>query len=304
MIRKIFENIENNRIDFNDVKYLLSIDNSNELSTLYKYSEKINSKNSKKLRYESNIYYPEIYRIENNCPTCGYRTSESRQKYTEEFIRKNIEFKLSDITEYPLSGVNCYNKDNSRTKELFIILGYLKKYNLNINVRVSDYSQLKFLKGYDLNSIIFQSSINKYPDFNEISNENKRKYDEKVLKYVKENMKLKVTYEYLIDYGESYHDVFKKIKEIQKYDIDIIDIKGYDPFIDSPEEYNPQYTKEHILKNISILRAYFNKKEIKIQYATNEKNYFQEYKELGINTFTGIYTPYMNTKLQNVNCIK
>lgn len=304
MIRKIFENIENNRIDFNDVEYLLSIDNTNELSTLYKYSEKINSKNSKKLRYESNIYYPEIYRIENNCPTCGYRTSESRQKYTEEFIRKNIEFKLSDITEYPLSGVNCYNKDNSRTKELLIILEYLKKFNLNINVRVSDYTQLKFLKGYDLNSIIFQSSINQYPTFNEISNENKRKYDDKVLKYIKENLKLKVTYEYLINYGESYHDIFEKIKEIQKYDVDIIEIKGYDPFIDSPEEYNPQYTKEYILKNICILRAYFNNKKIKIQYATNEKNYFQEYEELGINTFTGIYTPHMNTKLQNVNCIK
>lgn len=303
MIRKIFENIENNIININDVEYLLSLNNSTELNILYNYSKKINRKNLKKITYETNIYYPAIYQIENNCPTCGYRTSESKQKYTEDFIRKNIEFKLSDIKKYPISGINCYNKDAGKNRELFIILEYLKNYNIRTNVRVSDYNQLKLLKKYDITSIIFQTSKNKYCHFNENFNQNKIKDDNKILKYIKENMKIKIIYEYLISYGESYHDIFEKIKEIQKYNIDSIEIKGYDPFIDTPEEYNPQYTKEYILKNISILRAYFNNIEIKIQYATNNNNYFSEYKELGINTFTGIYTPYMNTKLQNVDII-
>ena len=118
MIKKIFKNIENNNTDFDDVKYLLSLEKPNELNQLFNYSQKINKKYFNRIKYESNIYCPTFYQIENNCPTCGYRTLESRQKYTEEFIRKNIEFKMSDINKYPISGINCYYKDISRTKEL------------------------------------------------------------------------------------------------------------------------------------------------------------------------------------------
>ena len=80
--------------------------------------------------------------------------------------------------------------------------------------------------------------------------------------------------------------------------IDSIEIKGYDPFIDSPEEYNPQYTKEYILKNYTLLLELpFQIKELKIQYATNGNNYLEEYKKIGINTITGIYTKNLNSNL-------
>jgi len=94
-----------------------------------------------------------------------------------------------------------------------------------------------------------------------------------------------------------------KISEIEKYDVDSIEIKGYDPFIDSPEEYNPQYTRDYILKIISLLRIAFPTKEIKIQYATNYNNYLEDYIKLGVNTITGIYTPHLNSKLENTDII-
>ena len=46
-------------------------------------------------------------------------------------------------------------------------------------------------------------------------------------------MNLKVTYEFLINYGESYEDILNKILEIKKYNADNIVIVRYDHFIDS-----------------------------------------------------------------------
>ena len=117
-------------------------------------------------------------------------------------------------------------------------------------------------------------------------------------------MNLKVTYEFLINYNEDYDDIFDKFHEIEKYDVDYIEVIGYDPFIDSPEEYNPQYTKEYILKIISLIRIAFPQKEIKIQFATNGNNYLEDYKKMGVNTITGIYTPHMNSRLNNTDIIR
>ena len=297
MIRKIMKNVENNIIQIDDIEYFMNLKNIKELTDL---SHKIHRNKKSNINLETNIYYPAIYQIEDNCPTCGYRTSIARQKYTEEFITKNVAHKLSDIAQYDISGINCYNKDISGIKELLIILDFLKMYPLEINVRVSNVEHLKKFVNYNINSIIYPTSLNQPNSFNKQIDENKYKYDQEVLEYIKQELNLKITYEFLIGYGESHHDIYHKILEMRKNDIDMIEIKGFDPFLDSPEEYHPQYSKEYILKIISILRIYFPNKTIKIQYASNGNNYITDYIKCGINTISGIYTPNMNSKLQNI----
>lgn len=304
MSKKNINDVLRNNLSLNDVKYLFNLKNKEEVEKLYAFSEAIHQKNFEKMEYESNIYYPTIYQIENNCPTCGYRTKESRQKYTEDFIIKNIEYKLGDIKNYPITGINCYNKDISGIRELLIILNILEKYqNLKINVRVSNLEHIKHLTKFHINSIIFQSSKNKPYVFNKKYDENLDMIEKQSIKYIKENTDFKVTYEFLINYGETYDDIIGKINEIEKYDVDYIEIVGYDPFIDCPEEYNPQYTKDYLLKIISLLRILFPDKEIKIQYATNNNNFFKNYK-IGVNCITGIYTKKLNSNLENTYIMK
>lgn len=305
MIKKNIDDILRNEITLNDGEYLFNLKKKEELEKLFEYSEEIHKKNFDNVEYECNIYYPTIYQIEDNCPTCGYRTKESRRKYTEDFIVKSIEYKLDDLDEYPISGINCYNKDISGIRELKLILNVLEKYeDFNINVKVSNFELIKHLKNYSLNSIIFQSSNNKPLAFNKICDENLTMIEDETIKFIKDDLGLKVTYEFLINYGECYDDILGKIKELEKYDVDYIELVGYDPFIDSPEEYNPQYTREYILKIISLLRILFPKKEIKIQYATNNNNYLKNYKKIGINTITGIYTKHLNSNLENTHILK
>ena len=298
MIRKIITNLKNKGITFEDINYVLNLNNKKELGELYSESSKNNSLDTR-IKFESNIYYPTIYQIEDNCPTCGYRTIESRRKYTEPYIRKIVEYKLSDIKNYNIKGINCYNKDTTGIKELEIILDCLEKYNISIAVRLADYNNIKILKNRNINSIIYSSDNNFYNSFNQKTNQNYDTKEEEVIKYIKEEMNMDITYELMINYGESNEDIFKEIKKLLKYDVDSIQIKGYDPFIDCPEEYNPQYNIEYLSKIICILRLIFPDKELKIQYATNNNNYFKEFKKLGINTITGIYTPKMSNKLQN-----
>lgn len=302
MIRKIITNLKNKGITFEDINYVLNLNNKKELGELYSESSKNNSLDNR-IKFESNIYYPTIYQIEDNCPTCGYRTIESRRKYTEPYIRKIVEYKLSDIKNYNIKGINCYNKDTTGIKELEIILDCLEKYNISIAVRLADYNNIKILKNRNINSIIYSSNNNFYNSFNQKTNQNYDMKEEEVIKYIKEEMNMDITYELMINYGESNEDIFKEIKKLLKYDVDSIQIKGYDPFIDCPEEYNPQYNIEYLSKIICILRLIFPDKELKIQYATNNNNYFKEFKKLGINTITGIYTPKMSNKLQNTKLL-
>ncbi|MBQ6219261.1 MAG: hypothetical protein IJJ47_05970 [Methanosphaera sp.] len=302
MIRKIITNLKNKGITFEDINYVLNLNNKKELGELYSESSKNNSLDNR-IKFESNIYYPTIYQIEDNCPTCGYRTIESRRKYTEPYIRKIVEYKLSDIKNYNIKGINCYDKDTTGIKELEIILDCLEKYNISIAVRLADYNNIKILKNRNINSIIYSSDNNFYNSFNQKTNQNYDTKEEEVIKYIKEEMNMDITYELMINYGESNEDIFKEIKKLLKYDVDSIQIKGYDPFIDCPEEYNPQYNIEYLSKIICILRLIFPDKELKIQYATNNNNYFKEFKKLGINTITGIYTPKMSNKLQNTKLL-
>lgn len=302
MIRKIITNLKNKGITFEDINYVLNLNNKKELGELYSESSKNNSLDNR-IKFESNIYYPTIYQIEDNCPTCGYRTIESRRKYTEPYIRKIVEYKLSDIKNYNIKGINCYNKDTTGIKELEIILDCLEKYNISIAVRLADYNNIKILKNRNINSIIYSSDNNFYNSFNQKTNQNYDTKEEEVIKCIKEEMNMDITYEFMINYGESNEYIFKEIKKLLKYDVDSIQIKGYDPFIDCPEEYNPQYNIEYLSKIICILRLIFPDKELKIQYATNNNNYFKEFKKLGINTITGIYTPKMSNKLQNTKLL-
>lgn len=296
-------NLKNMTINIDDIEYLFESKETAELEMLYDAAHNIHVKNYNEMKYESNIYYPAIYQLEENCPTCGYRTAPARQNYTEGFITKNVEHKLEDINQYPLAGINCYNKDITGIRELLIILNALKKYNLNINVRLSDTTHLKNLKYFDLNSVIYQTCLNKSSHFNRSPDEKFVKEDEKVIKYIKQELDLKVCYEFLINYGESSQHIVDKIREIQKYDVETINIVGYDPFIDSPEEYNPQYSQDYVQKIIAILRIIYPQKELKIQYATHGNNDIKKYSYIGINTITGIYTPRMNRRLCNTELL-
>ncbi|MBR0472792.1 MAG: hypothetical protein IJI98_08880 [Methanosphaera sp.] len=104
MIKNILENIDNNEINLEDISYLWNEKNENNKKLIINHIQE--NLNDFKITYEGNIYYPTIYKIEDNCPTCGYRTPISRQKYTEEFIVKNIEYKLNGISNYNFSGIN------------------------------------------------------------------------------------------------------------------------------------------------------------------------------------------------------
>ena len=74
MIDKIIKNFKNNSAHINDIKYLFELKNPLELEKFFLQSNKIQRENFNTTSYESNIYYPQIYQIENNCPTCGYRS--------------------------------------------------------------------------------------------------------------------------------------------------------------------------------------------------------------------------------------
>lgn len=78
-----------------------------------------------------------------------------------------------------------------------------------------------------------------------------------------------------------------------------LEIKGFNPFIDSPEEYHPQYSKDFILKMILLFKLYLPKVELKIQYASNKNNYIPDFIKLNVDSISGIYTPFMNDKLKN-----
>ena len=300
MIKNILKNIENNIVTKDDIEHIWNLNKVIENTELI---DSINKDNNN-INFETNIYYPLIYQIEDNCPTCGYRTPISRQKYTEKFITKNIEYKLNDLDQYPITGINCYNKDITGLRELFIILNYLEKYKIDINVAISNYENLKYLKKYNLNSIIIIPQDFQHIKLNKSTLEKNNKYEEKVIKYIKENMCLNVVYQLTLNYNETHTDIFNIIMKMRNLEIDSIELKGFDPFIDSPEEYNPQYSKEYITKVILLLKLYLPNVKIKIQYATNNMNFFDEYKKLGINTITGVYTPQMNNKLENINKIK
>jgi biotin synthase-like enzyme len=301
MITKTVNNIIYNKYEPKDIKDFFAIKKEEEVEKIYEIAKDIQESYHHKICYESNIYYPLIYQIEDNCPTCGYRTPESRQKYTEEFIIRSVEYRLGDIDQYPISGINVVEKNSMKIRELLIILNCLRNKNLNVNVKIQDYQYLKYIEGYDISSIIFETSLNKTNNFNRNNDEKNDEHEMEVVKFIKENMKLKTTYYFLINYNEDYVGIFQKIREIEKYDFDTIEIRGFDPFIDSPEEYNPQYSKEYILRIITLLRITFPDKELKIQYASNGNNFIEDFIKYGINTITGIYTPQMNLKLQNID---
>ena len=302
MFLKIFDNIGNDEELLSAISYVLGLDDVFNDSELMDRIKEVNSNNDVKFNLETNVYYPTIYKIEDNCPTCGYRTPESRRRYSEEYVVKVLEKKLGDIDLYPISGVNCYNKSITSINELVLLLNLLKNFDINVNISLSNVKQARNLERYDINSIIYRE----VPEKNSVNKKYDKNYEEvydETLEFLRTKTKFNITYEFLINYGEDKIDILKKIRKIQKYNISSIEIKGYDPFIDSPEEYNPQYTKEYLMKIICILRIIFKDKELKIQYATNCNNYLKEYRKLGINTITGIYTSKINKKLENINQI-
>ena len=104
-------------------------------------------------------------------------------------------------------------------------------------------------------------------------------------------------------YNNNLKNNIKFINNIESYGIDEIEIVGYDPFYDDVHEYNPQYTKEYLKRVISILRIMYPELKIKISYATNGKNYFEDILPLGINSINGVYCNKTN-KLYNIEKIR
>ena len=105
----------------------------------------------------------------------------------------------------------------------------------------------------------------------------------------------------MINNCERHVDLKHTIDNLLKINPDVIEIIGYDPFYDTPEEYNPQYTQDYIKKIISILRIVFPKTKLKIKYATNKNNDIKNYLKLGINIISGVYFNKTNPSIYNVD---
>lgn len=94
----------------------------------------------------------------------------------------------------------------------------------------------------------------------------------------------------MINYSETVDDLIKSLTHIQHIEPENLQVVGYDPFYDSPGEYNPQYTQEYLTKILAILRILYPKTNIKLQYATNKNNNLNMDTEIAVNTITRVYT--------------
>lgn len=224
---------------------------------------------------ESNIYIPLNYQVEDNCPTCGYRTPASKKIYNYDYLKGAIFYQLDIIKQHDINIVNCYHEQKIRIDEYRMIYDILDEYDIDVNVKISDHTQLELIDKYDFNSLIINVEDNDI--FDSITNEEKffNRYN--------------IILELDIYNPRKLDSNIKVIEKLDDYKIDFIDIRGFNPFFDSPQEYHPQYTREYLLKTISILRILYPDIKLKVQYATNGRNYFNETLKLGITNISGVY---------------
>ena len=285
MIEKIIENLRKHKNIHENIDEILKDKNPINEKTLYKYTCKINKNNAYNLKYETNIYFPLIYEIKSNCPTCGYRSLESKRKYNAKYIEHAIKYELDQIKSYPISSINCYNKDENKYKESDVIFKTLDLYNIDKNIKIYDVDDISVLKKYDFKKVI-------------VSQENKKVYDTTTKHPTKIENK-EIILELTIDNKNIITNI-ENLDNTEEKNIHSIQLIGYDPFIDVIEEYNPQYKREYLLKIICIMKILYPQIELKIQHSANNNNFYDESIKLGINTITGVYTNKNSTSF-NVN---
>ncbi|RAP54074.1 MAG: hypothetical protein BZ137_04225 [Methanosphaera sp. rholeuAM130] len=286
MIDKISNNLENEKLLLDDVKYLLfSNDDCTEL--FYQKAMDINKEHHDKIDLETKIFYPLLYSVKSNCPTCGYQTPESHRKYNPAYIESVIKYNIDIIKSYDISKINCLHMDNYKYYERELFLKILNKYDMAKAVKINTIQDLDIIEKYDYDSLIIDSQ------------------NTKVFNSVQENKELRNDYNITANleiYNNNLKENINFINNLNNLKVDSIEIVGYDPFYDDVHEYNPQYTKEYLKKVVSILKIFYPNLELKISYATNGNNHFEEVIPLGINSINGIYCNKIN-KLYNIENI-
>lgn len=287
MIEKIVKNVEKQLFFHEDINYLLSCSDES-INYLYEKSVEINNNYIKNINLESKLFFPMTYSVESSCPTCGYRTPESHKKYNPQYIESVIKYKISLIKSYNINKVNCYNVANYKDNEKNLFLKILNEEDIDKNIKIDNINDLSYVEKYNFNGLIVDS------------------YNTQVINAIQNNKELLKNHEIIINleiYNNKVEENIEFLNKSKKYKIDSIEIVGYDPFYDDVYEYNPQYTKEYLKKTISIIKIAYPEKELKISYATNNNNYFEDILNIGVNTINGIYCE-KTSELFNVEKIR
>lgn len=303
MLQIMTNNLKNRKFSHNDIKYILELTNQKSITKLYEKSQEIQNKFHEKTLLETNIYYPQFYSLEDNCPTCGYKTPESHKKYNPIYIKNILDYKLQSINQYPIKSINCYSTDGKKVEELKLILKILKGYNIPINLKLDNLDNYSKIKHYNINSLIIDYSLTNQNPYTSRCHEYFKKNRDKLSKIIKENSNINIACEIIINYRETHIDLKNTIDNLIKINPNVIEILGYDPFYDTPQEYNPQYSQDYLKKIIAILRIIFPKTKLKIKYATNNNNDLENNLKLGINIISGVYFDKNNPKTYNIQDI-
>lgn len=285
----MFENLENNKITYDEINEIINTNDPIKINELTNKARKIQSKHPN-IYLETDIFYPNIYSVTNDCPTCGFQTPESKREYNPLYIKEVIGYKLHNIKDYNITGINCYSRCKYKIHELKILLDTIKKFDIDVNVKLDNLDDYFEIKDYNIHSLIIDYKNTTFlPSNRNVDKEFDKTWD-KLLKIFKDNPQIKLTYEFMINYSETVDDLIKSFTHMQHIEPENLQVIGYDPFFDSPGEYNPQYTQEYLTKILAILRILYPKTNIKLQYATNKNNNLNMDTQIAINTITGVYT--------------
>ena len=256
--------------DLSIVEDILNISKDEELVELFERSNNIDSKNHiNDIKLETALYYPIIYQVEDNCPTCAFRTSQSRQNYNFHYIKKCIEFKFNKITECGISCINCYNRGLFKLGEYESILSVLGQYDCDINVKVDSRAMLDSVKNSSIDGIIIDLEDLMKNEYTSSSGELFDNLDGDLHELLGLSHSIRIHGEFVIDNVKSHIDLLEIFRIVERFEFDSIELLGFDPFIDTPDEYTPQYSQNNLLKIISIFRILFPNLVLKVRYAHN-----------------------------------
>lgn len=287
MIDKHVKNMEDGRLFFEDAKYLLFTDDDC-INQLYSKAAHLNRKSHRKINLETKIFYPLVYSIQSNCPTCGYQTPESHREYNPAYIESVIKYNIDVIKSCDISKINCLHIDNNKDYERELFLKILNKYDIDKAIKIDSIPEFETIDKYDFDSLIIDSR------------------NLEVFDYIKDNRDVSGSYGITANmeiYSNNIEENIKFINNLKNYKVDSVELIGYDPFYDDVHEYNPQYTREYLKRAVSILKIMYPDLELKISYATNGCNYFEDVISLGINSINGVYCNRTN-KLFNIEKIR
>ena len=146
MIGKIFKNRKEGLL-FEDAKYLLFTDD-NCINNLYQKSMDVNRKSLGKLKLESKIFYPLLYSIKSNCPTCGYQTPESNRQYNIAYIESVIKYNIDVIKSCSVDKINCLCIDDNKYYERELFLKILDEQDIDKGIKIDNIQELLKIQKY------------------------------------------------------------------------------------------------------------------------------------------------------------